>query len=41
MTIETVIVMMIIAASACYLASHFLKSLRPKGKGHCSGCGKD
>lgn len=38
---EKVIVIMIIAASAGYLVSHFMKSLRPKGKGHCPGCGKE
>jgi hypothetical protein len=38
---QKIILILIIAASVSYLIYSFMKSLRAKKKGHCSGCGKD
>ena len=39
--IQTVIVFMMIGVSFCCLLRGFIKSLRSKKGGHCSGCGKE
>lgn len=39
---QTAIVMIIIGLSVIYLAAQAVKSLRgKKGRGNCSGCGKE
>ncbi|GEM_PF-2776147 len=38
---ESAIVWFIVGLSVSYLAWQVLKSVRGKGKGHCSGCSKE